>query len=90
MAPFNPSGPSASPSLLAGIDVALAWVVRLVWLNLWWLLLSLAGGIVLGVGPATVAAGEVTGPGPADGTSIPCPAAWPARGDTPGGPPTAP
>lgn len=56
------SAPSASRGphgLLAGIDVALAWVVRLVWLNLWWLLLSLAGGIVLGVGPATVAAHEV-------------------------------
>ncbi|MGP5671146.1 YesL family protein [Brachybacterium alimentarium] len=48
-----------SGGLLAGIDLLLGWVVRLVWLNFWWLLLSLAGGILLGIGPATVAAHQV-------------------------------
>jgi len=41
---------------LAGLDRALQWGVRLVWLNLWWTLFTLAGGVVLGFGPATVAA----------------------------------
>ncbi|HIT74354.1 MAG TPA: DUF624 domain-containing protein [Candidatus Avipropionibacterium avicola] len=41
---------------IAGLDMALQWGVRLVWLNLWWGLLTLAGGVLLGFGPATVAA----------------------------------
>jgi uncharacterized membrane protein YesL len=44
---------------LAGFDALLAWVVRLIWLNFWWLLLTLTGGILLGIGPATVAAYQV-------------------------------
>ncbi|HJA61123.1 MAG TPA: DUF624 domain-containing protein [Candidatus Brachybacterium merdavium] len=44
----------------AGIDSLLHWIVRLVWLNVWWMALTLLGGIVLGIGPATVAA-HVTG-----------------------------
>ena len=54
-----PSTPSTTERLagpLAGLDRALQWGVRLVWLNLWWLLFTLAGGVVLGFGPATVAA----------------------------------
>lgn len=41
---------------LAGFDQLLAWVVRIVWLNACWLGLTLLGGIVGGIGPATVAA----------------------------------
>src|SRR5690625_5044864 len=41
----------------AGIDSLLHWIVRLVWLNVWWMALTLLGGIVLGIGTATVAAG---------------------------------
>ncbi len=41
---------------LAGVDLALQWAVRLVWLNLWWCLFTLAGGVLFGFGPATVAA----------------------------------
>lgn len=41
---------------LAGLDTLLHWVVRLVWLNFWWTALTLLGGIVLGLGPATLAA----------------------------------
>lgn len=44
---------------LAGFDHLLLWAVRLVWLNFWWTLLTVLGGIVLGVGPATVAAHTV-------------------------------
>lgn len=41
---------------LAGLDSLLHWVVRLVWLNVCWIALTLLGGVVLGMGPATVAA----------------------------------
>ena len=44
---------------LAGFEHLLLWAVRLVWLNFWWTLLTVLGGIVLGVGPATVAAHTV-------------------------------
>lgn len=44
---------------LAGLDALLVWVVRAVWLNFWWLLLSLVGGVILGIGPATAAAHTV-------------------------------
>jgi uncharacterized membrane protein YesL len=45
--------------LLAGIDRLLWWVVRIVWLNACWVLFVLAGGVLLGAGPATVAAHEI-------------------------------
>lgn len=45
---------------LAVVDALLQWVIRLVWLNLWWVGLTLLGGVVLGFGPATVAAHTVT------------------------------
>ncbi|MGO1258866.1 MAG: YesL family protein [Brachybacterium sp.] len=45
--------------MLTRLDGALHWLVRLVWLNTCWLGLTAAGGIVLGVGPATFAALEV-------------------------------
>ncbi|SDS40864.1 DUF624 domain-containing protein [Microlunatus soli] len=41
---------------LAGLDRLLTWIVRLVWLNLCWTGLTLLGGVLLGVGPAAVAA----------------------------------
>lgn len=50
---------SRTEPLIAGLDALLRGVVALVWLNLWWTLLTLLGGIVLGIGPATVAAHTV-------------------------------
>ncbi|MFW6598940.1 YesL family protein [Propionibacteriaceae bacterium Y2011] len=44
---------------LAVLDTILQWIIRLVWLNLWWVALTLLGGVVLGFGPATVAAHTV-------------------------------
>lgn len=58
-APGTSSAANRPHGLFAGVDLLLNWVVKLVWLNFWWLLLSLAGGVVLGIGPATVAAHEV-------------------------------
>lgn len=53
-------GPSADGGgLLGGLDALLRCAVRLVWLNLWWSLLTLRGGIVLGLGPASVGAHAV-------------------------------
>lgn len=40
---------------LAVLDSVLQWMIRLVWLNLWWLALTLLGGVLLGFGPATAA-----------------------------------
>lgn len=45
--------------LLGGIDDLLHRAVQLVWLNLWWTLFTLRGGILLGIGPATVGAHAV-------------------------------
>lgn len=54
------SGRSVGGSgLLGGFDALLHLAVQLVWLNLWWTLLTLRGGIVLGLGPATVGAHAV-------------------------------
>lgn len=44
---------------LAGLDALVHRVVQLVWLNLWWSALTLLGGIVLGIGPASVGAHAV-------------------------------
>ncbi|MGP4917124.1 YesL family protein [Brachybacterium tyrofermentans] len=44
---------------LAGLDALAHRVVQLVWLNLWWSALTLLGGIVLGIGPASVGAHAV-------------------------------
>ena len=52
-------GSTAGGGLLGGVDALLRFVVQLVWLNLWWTLLTLRGGIVLGVGPASVGAHAV-------------------------------
>lgn len=41
------------------VDALVHRAVQLVWLNLWWTLLTLRGGIVLGLGPATVGAHAV-------------------------------
>lgn len=46
--------------MLTRLDGILHWLVRLVWLNACWLGLTAVGGIVLGLGPATSAALEVT------------------------------
>lgn len=46
---------------LSGLDALLSWVVRLVWMNFWWLVLTLLGGVILGIGPATAAAHTVVG-----------------------------
>lgn len=50
----NPGGTMLSRPL-AVLDNALQWLIRLVWLNLWWTALTLLGGVVLGIGPATAA-----------------------------------
>src|SRR5699024_3660537 len=50
---------AAGGGLVGGLDALLHLVVRLVWLNLWWTLLTLRGGIVLGLGPAGVGAQAV-------------------------------
>lgn len=47
--------PDAQGGALTGVMRALAWVPRLVGLHLGWIVLVLAGGIVLGIGPAGVA-----------------------------------
>ena len=52
-------GSTAGGGLLGGVDALLRFVVQLVWLNLWWTLLTLRGGIVLGLGPASVGAHAV-------------------------------
>lgn len=44
---------------LRAVDSVVQWGVRLVWLNLWWSLLTLLGGVVFGIGPATIAAHAV-------------------------------
>ena len=44
---------------IAGLDRLLFLIVGLVWLNLCWTALTLLGGVLLGLGPATVAAHEV-------------------------------
>lgn len=49
----------AGTRLLEGLDDLLRRAVQLVWLNLWWVLFTLRGGIVLGIGPATVGAHAV-------------------------------
>lgn len=49
----------AGTGLLGGLDGLLHRAVQLVWLNLWWVLFTLRGGIVLGLGPATVGAHAV-------------------------------
>jgi uncharacterized membrane protein YesL len=49
----------ASTGLLGGLDGLLHRAVQLVWLNLWWTLFTLRGGILLGIGPATVGAHAV-------------------------------
>ncbi|MGO1480186.1 MAG: YesL family protein [Brachybacterium sp.] len=46
--------------MITRLDGVLQWVVRLVWLNACWLALTAAGGIVLGIGPATLAALDVS------------------------------
>ena len=48
---------------LAGLDALVHRIVQLVWLNLWWTLLTLLGGIVLGIGPASVGAHAVASAG---------------------------
>lgn len=50
---------SRTDPLVAGLDAVLHRVIQLVWLNVCWLLLTLLGGVVLGIGPATVAAHTV-------------------------------
>ena len=45
-----------SAALVARLDLALQWSVRLVWMNVCWLGLTAMGGILLGVGPASLAA----------------------------------
>ena len=40
----------ADTRLLEGLDDLLRRAVQLVWLNLWWVLFTLRGGIVLGIG----------------------------------------
>ena len=50
---------SPRTGLLSGLDDLLHRAVQLVWLNLWWALYTLRGGIVLGIGPATVGAHAV-------------------------------
>lgn len=44
---------------LAGLEALVHRAVQLVWLNLWWSALTLLGGIVLGIGPASVGAHAV-------------------------------
>ncbi|WP_193106760.1 YesL family protein [Brachybacterium sp. FME24] len=44
---------------LAGLDALVHRLVQLVWLNLWWSGLTLLGGVVLGIGPASVGAHAV-------------------------------
>lgn len=41
---------------LAGVEALLSWAVRVVWLNVCWFGLVLLGGVLAGIGPATVAA----------------------------------
>ncbi|NMA76146.1 MAG: DUF624 domain-containing protein [Actinomycetales bacterium] len=53
------SGTGLGGGLLSGVDALLHLAVQLVWLNLWWTLLTLRGGIVLGLGPASVGAHAV-------------------------------
>ncbi|HEX7350220.1 DUF624 domain-containing protein, partial [Brachybacterium sp.] len=53
------SGRSVGSGLLGGLDALVHRAVQLVWLNLWWTLLTLRGGIVLGIGPAAVGAHAV-------------------------------
>lgn len=53
------SGTTLGGGLLGGVDALLHLAVQLVWLNLWWTLLTLRGGIVLGLGPASVGAHAV-------------------------------
>ncbi|ATG53813.1 hypothetical protein CFK41_02725 [Brachybacterium ginsengisoli] len=49
----------AAGALVGGLDALLRRAVQLVWLNLWWTLFTLRGGILLGIGPATVGAHAV-------------------------------
>ncbi|WP_106505633.1 DUF624 domain-containing protein [Brachybacterium timonense] len=51
----GPEEADAQGGALTGVMRALAWVPRLVGLHLGWIALVLAGGIVLGIGPAGVA-----------------------------------
>jgi len=53
------SGGPRGSGLLGGVDALVHRAVQLVWLNLWWTLLTLRGGVVLGLGPATVGAHAV-------------------------------
>ena len=53
------SGTGLGGGLLSGVDALLHLAVQLVWLNLWWTLLTLRGGVVLGLGPASVGAHAV-------------------------------
>ena len=48
-------GGTAFARPLGVLDTALQWMIRLIWLNLWWLALTLLGGVLLGFGPATAA-----------------------------------
>jgi uncharacterized membrane protein YesL len=41
---------------LAGFEALLAWVVRIVWVNACWIGFTLLGGIIGGIGPATIGA----------------------------------
>lgn len=41
---------------LGALDRVLQWVVRLVWLNVCWVVFTVLGAVVLGIGPATSAA----------------------------------
>ena len=56
---MRPGATAGGAGLIGGLDALLHLAVQLVWLNLWWSLLTLRGGIVLGLGPATVGAHAV-------------------------------
>src|SRR5699024_12164744 len=46
---MRPGATAGGAGLIGGLDALLHLAVQLVWLNLWWSLLTLRGGIVLGL-----------------------------------------
>ncbi|UVY83247.1 YesL family protein [Brachybacterium sp. NBEC-018] len=55
----RPSGPSEIPSWAMRMNEAIERVAVLVLMSLTWLVLTVAGLVLLGIGPATIAAAEV-------------------------------